>query len=513
MLIALLHDIFGSIDPTPNRTTIQTKLRADGREVFTPPLLAGRVYRLSFIGDYAYEDERGSLCSADVAYRSDGNRNLTIPYHSLFIDDLPADDAEIENWTENRATKEYSCLFEGSGREIPIRLHGPCRSDDWVVFRLELLPVDTPSVKVRVEQRRHQRQNQALRDQLRAERRKRQADLEAAEQAEAAWQETLRAAVRSQQHMVHANRNIFDPQFREAFVRQYQREILQTWRPTWTSEYTDVMGHSQLVAALKQEAPEVLRWHEERLEMILLAERLSVIHPQIPGNAVAAPIPISARTIAQVEGLINELFRFRQEYDTSEQREAREGKDWSAWRKTLLRMMGCNFEQLKRYGIYAQTAEDAEQKFLSLCPREPVKTVYEIQQEKIEEGQRVGVDILIERVKDLFREECILVVHRKNAIRSKRWSDQEEIDQRLAASRGEYAYWVDFLRLRGFPIELREREHEESLEEGIVRLCQAKIRVKKLLEQLGDPDGVDAVEALYAEETAKLFKPNSESYT
>jgi len=140
--------------------------------------------------------------------------------------------------------------------------------------------------------------------------------------------------------------------------------------------------------------------------------------------------------------------------------------------------MSCLLKQLERYGICANTPEHAEFQLQRLYQPQPEPSVYQRQAAKIDKDDRAGLDI-IGRVRDgpCSKSSAFWSCNRRNAIRHKEWNVQHEIDARLAECRESFAYWVDYIRAKGFPLELRQTQHEETLEEGLVSLLNEKIRV------------------------------------
>src|SRR5439155_21317978 len=125
-------------------------------------------------------------------------------------------------------------------------------------------------------------------------------------------------------------------------------------RPAWIQEYDDIFKQDELVAALRWDAPEVLEWHERRLDMILLAERLAVTPPDT--SIVFKERRITSRTMRRVQRAIAELFRLREQIDSAIECQALHGRDGSKQRQVqeALRGLAFHFDILKAYGITAE---------------------------------------------------------------------------------------------------------------------------------------------------------------
>jgi len=503
---------------------------SSGREAFSPePLEAGRVYRLTFTGTYILWIPNSSWWTpkyeADAIFHTDNHHNCKLRYQGVEVHGQRATEDGLDSWTEDRANHRYTCLVEGTGERVPVRVLLPRRAYSYgnLSVEIELLPRGTPSVlarqKARVAEKAAQekaRREESDRQQAEAERavvlrnneeKEKQAELQRQKlQAELAKREReLEAQVNDLKRMVHMENYLLEADYRDAYVKKYLKDILQTKVEAWAIDYHGVMANKELVKRLKTNAPVVIEWFEARLQMAQKAQRLAVLPKPLP-----APVPITPHAVESIRELISELYRTQDARD-SLQRSTADGPDHPAM-ASMSAAIKQGLEQLTRYGIVADSPEAAEQQAAALTAKPAVNNPYEEVREKLRAGESVGLDIVAERAKDLFREQCIIVAGRRQAIRRGQRDKQREFDERLARSRAEFAQWVDLLREQGFPIEFTHREQMETLEEGIVRLCQEKLRIKEFLTQLGDEEGAEAAEALYAEKMASMFKGDDEDY-
>jgi hypothetical protein len=149
--------------PAEQPDLLQFMLPPTGQEVFTPqPLLAHRIYRITFSGLYEYTTY-GLIFStthlADAAYEQDTFFNLSKRYHGLYINGVNDEVDEFDSWREVRALHQYSCRIEGEDEYVPFRLVAPQgHSSGFIRTCVELLPFGTPSVKAKVEQVRKSRE-------------------------------------------------------------------------------------------------------------------------------------------------------------------------------------------------------------------------------------------------------------------------------------------------------------------------------------------------------------------
>ncbi|HEV8413027.1 MAG TPA: hypothetical protein VGQ49_05500 [Bryobacteraceae bacterium] len=383
------------------------RIPANSAEFFTPePLLADRVYRLTFSGTFAYRAVLLGRNSADAVFKCDAGGNYKVRHACLLVEDHCAS-KYLDLWSEHRANHVYTGVIDGYGMPIAIRfqtLNGhPCSRG--ITAKVELLPEGTPTVasrreaaeaaaeaakeearkaeafkaeEARLAAERHKQQWEQHQQKRKEE--KRQAAEAAREQADAAAEaERQRALDENVMRLVvrmHHNRNFLDDQFCEQYVRQQQTELLAK-KTDWMADYHSIMHHSELVEALKNRAPEVLEWLERRVEMLNLAERLSVFPPELALQFKDRRI--TGRTIWYVEQAVSRLFQLRQQLDEWHEQEVLSGFDSRRRQemKGALRVMDFKFEFLKMYGITASTPEEAEDRFVEICPVQPVSTLYE----------------------------------------------------------------------------------------------------------------------------------------
>lgn len=78
------------------------------------------------------------------------------------------------------------------------------------------------------------------------------------------------------QRTVRKGRNFLDPTFREAYVRRHFEDILNVHRAAWEREYDCLLENPEFAARVRSTAPEVIEWHEARLEMALSAELMAL---------------------------------------------------------------------------------------------------------------------------------------------------------------------------------------------------------------------------------------------
>src|SRR4029077_2734985 len=106
-------------------------------------------------GTYTYHagflDDR----QADAVFLTDDERNFKKRYGGIEINGQSANLDQLDSWTEDRASHTYSCLVEGTGGRIPLRVQPPKPhySDGFLSVKIELLPAVTPSVIARQQAR------------------------------------------------------------------------------------------------------------------------------------------------------------------------------------------------------------------------------------------------------------------------------------------------------------------------------------------------------------------------
>jgi hypothetical protein len=508
-------------------------IEAKGREVFTPRLLAGRVYRFTFTGYYEFwthgiffNDHTGW---ADALLHTDGSKNFVHQYNGLRVDGRRLGGSASH---DERHEHKYGFLVDGTDSRIPIQLVPPVvRGKQGYAFgglgvTIELLPVGTPSVEpqrraaaeAKAKAEEEARAAEAARQQLETEQRRleeaRLAAEAAAREAEQRRQEA-EEKVRKLVLLAHRERNLFDAGFRYDYVRKHRKEILKTVRDQWASEYDELMLNEELVALLKEQAPQVLEWYESRHKIILLAERLAV-SPALEGRE--GPLSLTPSAIPHVEGLIRELIEWRDQQHNLYKQQAYQEKDLSDQLDPLARVSAFNYQQLKRYGICASTPEEAEDQFGKLCPKDVTPEVipdpyHELRQRLLAGDTAVG-ESLKERAQDLWREKKILAGQRRAALKNGQTQLREVIDRRLIAARQEAAELHGVLESAGIKVELKypgDPEKQASRKEQFLQLHGEKEQIIEILRrEVASEETIEHVEALYAEAQAKIFDPGDE---
>ncbi len=506
-------------------------LPPNGRECFTPvPLLYGRVYRFTFSGTYSYWSRRpGRWLSADARNHEDADGNLRVRYEGLEIDHS----TNLAGFVQDRPNNTYSCLVEGSSQKMALLLKNPTRDTvtGRVEVNIELLPEGTLSPRAEIEAAAAEEENRAAAEQeaqaaaaaaevlayRQAEERKHQ-EAQAKERekarAKAAEHETaLKARVLELKVMVHHNANLFDDAYLRRLVQLQQEDILGN-KDKWMAEYEAISKDRELHQALEQNAPEVLDWFERRVELLRAAERLGVMPPEMALEF--RPRPITSRTLVSVEESITRLFELRAEVELLREQELVSGYSVVGYKRMqgLLKVMDYLFDLLKLYGIKAVTPEEAEEEFCRICPHQPVFTLYESLMTRIASGETVGPEAIRARLEDLFREEVILQAKRRRMVRVHRETVRDAIDERLSTIRQENTQLRDFLRSIGCSVEFPDyRAREETREEQFFKLIAEKQKIIEILRTQGDEEGVEHVEALYAQEQARLFEADEGAYT
>ena len=250
---------------------------------------------------------------------------------------------------------------------------------------------------------------------------------------------------------------------------------------------------------------------------MLAAERGEILLPPPEQLSTLPSREVTATTMSYVERTLADLFRSTEELDVARKQLAEDHRD--AVHRPIIeranRTVTFCYKELARFDIKATTPEEAEKQFFALCPP-PAPTVYEDFIRQLQNGQQLSPDALCQRVEDLFRERIILQARRRAMIRSGHEDERDDIDRRLASIRVEGTALKGFLESINCPITLRDprqSEKEENIEEQFLRLYQARKRIVGMLTKEGDEKTVQHVEALYAQEQAKLFEQSDESYT
>ena len=189
----------------------------------------------------------------------------------------------------------------------------------------------------------------------------------------------------------------------------------------------------------------MLDWHERRMDVILLAERLAVSPPD--NFSLSGPRQLTARTMPQVQNAIDQLFRWRGTADSAAEQDAAERQP-NKRRQSInnaLRQMRFYFDLLRAYGITAEMLEQAEEQFHKLCPVSPPLASYEQMMERIKAGDEVSPEAIKNALEDLLREERILKAKRRESVRAGQEEAKKKIDQSLLTVRRSSTYFRKFL--------------------------------------------------------------------
>ena len=495
------------------------EIPASGLEVFSSVLSVGRVYELMFQGTCSMSGSRlfGGVFyfTADSAYSTDSVSNFSVPHSLLLVDQRSI--RELDHYQEDRALHEYRTRIEGCGKRVFFRLKSSAPDKSFLTVVITPLPWGTigPTAAKRAEADKLAREKAAAAQAAAAQARQHEEQLRLAAQA---------SLIAQMKRYVHLHRNFFDAEFRREYIWKSGPSLLSELGQAWTKEYNALFDNHELVAALKTAGPEVLEFHEHRLAMIAEAERAAVIPVKIPAPPPPPPAPappplpkrqITATTMGHVSNCIRQLFEFTEMYDRESQALALD-KNQRAHEEKLARAiagMAFCYKHLRLFGIDADTPETAEMQFFRLCPP-PAPTVYEELIRKLKKRKAVPPDALCERLEDLHREKIILQARRRASIRRDDDCERNKLDQRLAEVRVEATEIKAFLEAINVPVDFKDhnqREQELSLEEKLLRLRDGRKRVIDYLTAEGDEQAVEQVDALYAQEQAKLFGQDSDS--
>jgi hypothetical protein len=478
-----------SSTPPVKSSGVDLEIPACDVDVFSSVLMAGRVYRLKFSGTYKYN----GACVADAVYYDDFQSSYT----GLTIDGKTL--REQDSWQEDRKNHDYTCLVEAAGKRLKFRLRTPggYQSGGGVLVNIEEMPLGTKTARM-LEHEEFCKSVQTF--QLQEQQR---------------HAEACRGKVEELRRFVHCHENFLNPKFRAEYLRNHQQDLLTTLRPEWTEEYEAVFADPALVAVLKTEAPEVLRWHEERIKLILAAERAE----EMPAADTAADSMAEARqitpsTMPYVSQAITELFQFTDLYSRERQALAQD-RNQAAHRPNLERFrraMAFYYEDLARFGIHAKTPEQAELQYFQRCPP-PAPSYYEELTGRIKTGETVSADPIRARVEDLFREELKLKRQRGWAVERKKGGERDTIDERLALARRERHDLQGFLESIGYEVKFEDyREQEPSLGEGYLSSWEQQKKLQQILMEAGDEEAAKQVGELFAGERAKLLEQDSSGY-
>jgi hypothetical protein len=515
--------------PPPPPWNCELSVQATGQEVFTPEALEkGRAYAITITGDYSYRSGFLQDRAADAIFHTDEHKNFTKRYDGIEIDGIAAGSGNLDSWTEDRPNHSYTCLVEGSGAKMPIRVVAPrdYRSGHLCV-KIQILPAGTPSVAARQAAKAQAKAAAAHAQQLTEALQKQRADQARviAEQQEQQRRQQEQADIARNRLLlrvdrlrrsVQRERNFFDPQYRAELMRLRSEYILSTHRESWFEEYEEIIRENDLVTELQASAPEVLEFHQYRIAMIHEAERNSVVPAPLPAPAPAGPL--TARGVFYIQQILKDLLEFTATCDQA--RKYLATNPGSTHHRSLLeqasRSMAFCLQELARFDIVASTPEEAEVMVLDLCPPpRQALTVYESVVARIRGGKKIPPDAIGERLEDLHREKIILQAKRRACVRDDRPEERRSIDYRLEGIRQEATELAAFLQEIDHKIDLsnpHDRQRENTLEEQFIELYEGKQRLINFLTDEGDTNAIENVEALYAQEQARLFDANS-SYT
>jgi hypothetical protein len=474
----------------PMPTGVDLEIPACGVDVFSGVLQAGAVYRLRFSGAYRYN---GSY-TADALYY----KHFHSSYGGLTIDGKGL--REQDSCQEDRKNSNYTCLVEASGKRLRFNLNpaGGYETDGSLMVNIEQLPAGTKTAQM-LEQEEFKKSAESSRS------REKQRHAEACH---------LKA--QELKRFVHCHENFLDAKFRTEYLRNHEQEILTVLRQQWTQDYEAVFADPTLVAALRADAPEVLRWHEERIRLIQAAERAQEMATMDEEPAsFAVDREVTASTAPYVSQAITELFQFTELADR-ERRILAEDRQDRVHRPVIeryQRAIAFYYQDLARFGIRAKTPEEAEMQYFQMCPP-PAPTYYEELIIRIKAGEKISADPIRARVEDLFREELKMGGQRTRAVERKNGTERNAIDERLTQVRRERADLTEFLESIGYVVEFKDyRDQQPSLVDEFMKLHEERKQIKQILEAEGDQHSAEVVDNLYAQEQAKLFEGDSSSYT
>jgi len=334
----------------------------------------------------------------------------------------------LQQW-EKIGVHKFCGIYEGCGEPLRLELDKDIyahKHRGGIVTRIERLSDNDPIIIWRRAQE--------------AEKKQQAADLSnrLAAQAAARHQAKLCEQVEDLRRLQHKQRNFLDDTFRANFLRTRKKQVLSEHRSVWEKEYDQLFGNKELLDLVKAQAPEVIRWHEARIDLIVEAERLELEPPKVIASPrTKPPIPL------------------------------------------------------------------------------PPQDFYSELIEKVNTGQQVPVEPLVDRLKDLFREKIILEAKRRTAVRECKSSVVHDIDQRLEIVRKKIAEVRAAVEKCGKIVDLQERREPEqtTIEDAFFADYDEEQRIIDRLENDADTQTASSVRALYAERRGKLFQQDSERYT
>lgn len=527
--------------PPPNPNLTKMKIPASGRETFTPVLLADRVYRFTISGCYDFS-RYGTFSTkhqrADGVFCTNHLHNFLCRYQGFHVNGESVAQGTLACWKEDRRAHQYSFQLDGQGEWLPVQLEPPPNgiSSGSLSLSIELLPPGTPTSRERAEAaaevkaqkaaaKRRQRQEQAqlrAKAKAEAEARKREEE-EAQRQRQEQWAEqksqaVLKRKVAKLALRTHEERNIFDSSYQTDFVRRNRDKILNKLGHDWRQEYEELKLDEQLVAALTEQAPGVLKWHEKRLDLVLMAERLAVA-PAKPVN-LEGPVPLTPQSVPHVQHVISELFRLAEGYHSLREQEAWQDQDLSTESEPIARLLEFNYAELRRFGICASTPQEAEKQFQRLRPRQRRPHPYLRFRERLEAGDKSVAPVLVKRLQLLHRENQILSAKRREAVKRGPGQFRDSIDRRLARTLQEASEIHSSLESQGLRVDFGEHgefqlePQQESLRDLLLKLNEEEEEVVAIMEARGsDEQTIEQVRALFAQRRTNLFGGDDEEYT
>ena len=239
-------------------------------EVFTQPLSKGKRLKLIFRGTCTVKYKRTSWhgsdgYSFDVCYSSGTyDDNYTHRHFKLLLDGKVPAKGPIE---EDRYEHRYAFVYETTGNRLSVLLEPLMltRDDDETSGTIELcvMPL-TPFEELTLSM-----EDIFSPERLRAEQERKQ--------HEARANRALELAV-----LAHLESNFLDPDYQKNYARSHVPHILHHDSKDWLAEYHEVIGDPDLCALIEAEHPHVLKFLEARLEVVRIAQRLSVKPPPKP---------------------------------------------------------------------------------------------------------------------------------------------------------------------------------------------------------------------------------------
>jgi hypothetical protein len=479
---------------------------ATGREVFSEKLQPGVCYRVVVSGVYSYSPPAlffKRYGQADAVYLATAQGNFSAryyeccdEYHGVQVNGRPL--PEQDSYTEDRHSHEYSFLVEGKGERLAFQLFPPkhTSSDGSLSVSVRVAPAGVKTSVGRADENARRAQREEKLERLRAQ---------------------YGAKVAALQAKVREEGNFLDPAFCRDFLAKHQDQLLHDLRHAWEREHQHTCSDPGLIEALRAFAPEVLTWFDRKIELVNAAERQAVMLPEAESSATSAPRQLTATTLPFVEQAIAKLFRLTEQL-------VEEGAALAGDRnenlhrpelQRLSRQLAFWYGELRRFGIDAATPEEAEIQMFPKCPP-PVPSIYEEMMQRMRAGEKLSPDPLVHRLQDLSATERKFRGWRQSAIYQHRLEDVDMLDRRLESLRHEVVELKSFLDSIGCAVDLRPsrppEQREPNLEEQIMRLSNMEKRLKEHFASMGQPERAEQLEAMFANEVARLFAPDDETY-